>query len=279
MRIVSFQTSPFPFSGSIPDTGQPFLDTVIGARRGHTSPRGGVYFEDPTYADRSVLLAFPPRFEPHRAVIVVFLHGNMARLERDVVGRQRVVTQLVASGLDAVLVAPQFAVDALDSSAGHFWDEGGFARFLDEAADRLAEMSGRDRAAFAAMPVVLLAYSGGYNPAAAILARGGAGARVVGVILMDALYGAGDTFADWLVRSHDRAFFFSAFSPSSASENHMLQAALRDRGIAVAEGLPKRLAPGAVAFLETGPLVHNDFLTRAWVSDPVRAVLERVAVR
>ena len=54
--------------------------------------------------------------------------------QRDVVGRQAVVDQLEASGLNAVLVAPQFAVDALDSSAGHFWLPGAFAAFMDEAA-------------------------------------------------------------------------------------------------------------------------------------------------
>lgn len=274
--IVPFHSSPFPYDGMIPDSGRPFLDVQKGDQRGHTSPRGGVYLEGRTYSDRGVLLALPPHGAP--AALVVYLHGNLARLQRDVVERQRVVAQVAASGLDAALVVPQFAVDALDSSAGHFWDDGGFARFLDEAADRLGIWSGQGRDAFAGLPVVLVAYSGGYNPAAAILTRGGANARIAGVILMDALYAEVPAFADWLVRSNGRTFFFSAYSPSAAAGNLGLEAELRARGIGFTEGLPQRLGAKTVAFLATGPVVHNDFVTRAWVVDPLRAVLARVAV-
>lgn len=277
-RIVPFQTSPFPYDGLIPSSGLPFLDTLQDGQRAHTSPRGGVYPENPTYADRSVLLAVPPRFAPSRAVIVVYLHGNLARLDRDVVRRQRVVAQLAASKLDAVLVAPQFAVDALDSSAGHFWDSGGFAHFLDEAAAQLAAMTGQEPAVFAAMPVVLVAYSGGYHAAAGILAGGGTDNRILGLILLDALYGDEETFADWIVRTNGRTFFFSAFSTSSASSNQQLQSELVTRGIAWSDGLPPALAPGVVAFLAAGDVPHNDFVTSAWTADPLRAVLARIVV-
>ena len=50
------------------------------------------------------------------------------------------------------------------------------------------------------MPVILVAYSGGYLPAAFALAQGGAGERVRGVVLLDALYGEEDKFADWIER-------------------------------------------------------------------------------
>ena len=46
--------------------------------------------------------------------------------------------------MNAVLVAPQFALDALNSSAGNFWTPGDFARFLDEAASRMAELYGKE---------------------------------------------------------------------------------------------------------------------------------------
>lgn len=54
--LVPFATAPFPYDGAIPDKGVPFLDVRAGERRGHTSPRGGVYWEDATYADSRVLL-------------------------------------------------------------------------------------------------------------------------------------------------------------------------------------------------------------------------------
>ena len=107
--IVPFKASPFPYRGRLPDGSAPFLDVTARGRLGHTSPRGGIYWEDETYSDRSVLLAIPKGFDPARpAVIVVFFHGNGATLERDVMQRQRVVAQVEGSGLNAVLVAPQF---------------------------------------------------------------------------------------------------------------------------------------------------------------------------
>ena len=113
----------------------------------------------------------------------MFFHGNGATLTRDVRNRQQVPRQIVESGLNAVLVAPQFAVDAADSSAGRFWEPGVFAQFLDEAADQLARLHGdaRARAVFERAPVVIAAYSGGYHPLAYALAVGGATERVRGV--------------------------------------------------------------------------------------------------
>src|SRR6201986_741168 len=75
-------------------------------------------------------------------VIVVFFHGNGATLERDVRDRQRVPEQISASGVNAVLLAPQLAVDAADSSAGKFWQPGGLKGFINESADHLASLYG-----------------------------------------------------------------------------------------------------------------------------------------
>jgi hypothetical protein len=54
-----------------------------------------------------------------------------------------------------------------DSSAGRFWEPGVLARFLDEAAGRLARLHGDERAQpmLKAAPLVLVAYRGGYLPA------------------------------------------------------------------------------------------------------------------
>src|SRR5580704_4980087 len=50
LQLVEFDSSPFPYDGEIPENGKPFLDVVSGDRRGHTSPRGGVYWEDMAYS-------------------------------------------------------------------------------------------------------------------------------------------------------------------------------------------------------------------------------------
>src|SRR5205823_8900648 len=104
--------------------------------------------------------------------------------------------------------APQLAYDAADSSAGKFWEPGGLKRFMAEAADRLARLYGDPRAAeaFAKMPVVIVAYSGGFVSAASSLQVGGLGSRVKGVVLLEALYGEIDKFSSWIV--NNRSAFF-----------------------------------------------------------------------
>ena len=98
-----------------------------------------------------------PSIPTGSAVIIVFFHGNMATLSRDVVARQQMVRQLADFGLNAVLVAPQLAVDAQDSSAGRFWSPGGFSSFLGEAETKLGELYPSARGAFRRMPVVIVA--------------------------------------------------------------------------------------------------------------------------
>src|SRR5262249_54641729 len=169
IQLVPFDVSPFPYSGPMPDKNITFLDVVNGERRGHTSGRGGVYWEDLTYSDKRALLAIPRGFDIRRpAMIVVYFHRNLAKLTRDVQNRQQVPRQVEQSGLNAVLVAPQFAIDALDSSSGRFWEPGVFAKFLDEAADRLTRLHGdaRARSVFERAAVVLGGYSRGADPPA-----------------------------------------------------------------------------------------------------------------
>jgi hypothetical protein len=44
----------------------------------------------------------------------------------------------------------------------------------------------------------------------------------------------------------------------------------------VTPGLPDHLHAGSVAFLSGGDVIHNDFMTQAWTSGPLRAVLMRL---
>jgi hypothetical protein len=282
--LVPFSSAPFPYRGLVPgdethdDT--PFLDAKQGSRRGHTAPRGGVYWEDETYSDPRSLLYIPRGFDRRRkGAIVVFLHGNQAMLARDVVARQQVPRQLAQSNLNAVLVAPQLAVDALDSSAGGFWQSGAFARYLREADHRLATLAGEGMTAqdFARMPVILVAYSGGYLPAAWSLAVGETNRRIAGVILLDALYGDSEKFADWIEDHRQNAFLVSAFTASSAPENGALQDQLMQDGVSLTLDLPPCLEAGDIVFLDTGTHVaHNDFVTEAWTRDPLKQLFDRI---
>jgi hypothetical protein len=278
--LIRFSTAPFPYHGTMPDGETPFFDTTDGERAGHTSGRAGVYWEDQTYADNRTLIAFPAGFDPRRpAVIVVYFHGNGATLARDVADRQRVIDQVEASGINAVLVAPQFAVDALDSSAGRFWEPKAFAQFMSEASANMAALLGlkKSRAAFDKLPIVLVAYSGGYNPAAYSLAVGGVGKRIKGVVLLDAAYGEAGKFASWIERSRRSAFFFSAYLDDAVAGNEEIASLLAQDGIRVSSRPPEQLVPGSITFLPVpGESGHNDFVTSAWVADPLAWLLARI---
>ena len=282
VELASFQNSAFPYHGLIPnyeDTGKsrPFLNVDDNGRLGHSSPRGGIHWEDQTYSDRSVLLAAPQSFDPFKpGVIIVFFHGNNATLSRDVIARQQIVRQLADSGLNAVLVAPQLAVDAPDSSAGRFWTPGGFAAFLSEAQTKLGDLYPNARSAFRRMPVVIVAYSGGYLPAAYSLAVGGDTGRVRGLVLLDALYGEQEKFVRWAEGPGRNAFFISAYSTSSREGNEAVRAELSAAGVQTVSGMPAELTPGVVAFIDAGSVDHNDFVTSAWGGEPLRDIFSRI---
>lgn len=278
--LVAFDTTPFPFHGTAPGRTKPFLDVADNGRLGHSSLRNGVLWEDQTYSDKRVLLSIPKGFDPRRpSAIVVFLHGNEAQLERDVRDRQGVARQLAQSDLNAVLVAPQFALDAKDSSAGRFWEPGVFAQFLKEAGRHLAVLNGMPEAAFVFddAPVILVGYSGGYLPAAAALRYGGAGRRIRGVVLLDALYGEEDTF-EGFVAHRGAGFFVSLYGKSSRDGNEALRRKLVSRGVPIVDdSLTQAIGPGSVVFVDAGDAVaHGDFVTAALGGDPLAAVLARL---
>jgi hypothetical protein len=278
--LVSMKSSAFPYYGANPASETPFLNIAKGERRGHRSYSGRVYWQDETYNDSRVLVHIPENFELQKpGVIVVFFHGNGATLERDVRDRQMVPQQITDSGVNAVLLAPQLAVDAADSSAGKFWQPGGFKRFMDESAANLAKLYGDPNAAkaFANMPIVVVGYSGGFLPTAWSLEVGGISDRVRGVILLDAVYGELDKFAGW-IENHRSGFFVSSYTHYTARRDHELMQMLRDKGIAVSEDMDGPLRPGSVVFVQTPEgITHRDYVTRAWTRNPIEEVLVKMA--
>jgi hypothetical protein len=278
--LVSMKSSAFPYYGNNPGSDAPFLNITKGERRGHRSYSGRVYWQDETYNDNRVLVHIPETFELRRpGVIVVFFHGNGATLERDVRDRQLVPQQISDSGVNAVLLAPQMAVDAADSSAGKFWQPGGFKRFMAESADNLARLYGDPSAAktFANMPIVIVGYSGGFLPTAWSLEVGGIGDRVRGVILLDAVYGELDKFASW-IENHRSGFFVSSYTHYTKRRSHELMQTLRDKAIAVSEDMDGPLKPGSVVFVETPEgVTHRDYVTHAWTKNPIEQALVKMA--
>lgn len=276
--LVEFDTAPFPYRGNIPGSEKPFLDAGEAGRRGHTNFRGRVLREAETFSDRRVLLHIPPRFDPGKpGVIVVFFHGHGANLSDDVRDRQQVPAQISASGVNAVMVAPQFAVNAADSSAGKFWEQDGFKRFLDETAKEFAKLQGDPKAvrAFARMPVVIAAYSGGFGPTLSVLERGGASSRIRGVVLLDALYSGTQKFANWIAANRS-AFFVSSYTPHLQRQNAELKEFLGEKSIAIGADLKPNRLPGTVTFLPAGDVSHRDFVSSAWTEYPIKDILQRL---
>jgi len=278
--LVGLKSSAFPYFGNNPRTDEPFLNVSKGERRGHRSYGGRVYWQNETYNDNRTLMHVPEHFDARKpGVIVVFFHGNGATLERDVRDRQLVPQQISDSGVNAVLLAPQLAVDAADSSAGKFWQPGGLNRFIAESADHLARLYGDPRTArtFANMPVIIVGYSGGFMPAAWSLEVGGLGNRVRGVFLLDAVYGELDKFASWIANNRT-GFFVSAYTRSTRRHEKELIAMLKEKDIAISGDMDGPLRPGSVVFLETPEgVTHRDYVTRAWTEHPVKDVLVKMA--
>jgi hypothetical protein len=276
--LVDFETAPFPYHGGVPGSNRQFLDAGQPGQRGHVNFRGRMFLESKTFGDDRVLLHIPQGFDPNRpAVMVVFFHGHGATLERDVRDRQRLPDQISAAGLNAVLVAPQFAFDAADSSAGKFWEPDGFKHFLDETAKKLAALYGDQRsgAAFANMPIVLVSYSGGFGPTLSVLARGGAQSRIRGLVLLDSLYAGIDQFADWIADNRS-TFFVSAYTPHTAHHNADLEHALAERSVPYSSELRRNHLQGMVTFLPAGDVSHRDFVNHAWTDNPVQDILLRM---
>jgi hypothetical protein len=241
--------------------------------------RSKVTWEKGAFSDPRVLLHIPKGFDPNKpAVMVVFFHGHGATLTRDVLNRQEVPLQISESHANAVLVAPQLAYDARSSNPGNLWEPGAFARMVREAGDRLTRVYGDPRVGrtFANMPIIIVAYSGGYLSAATSIERGGLKNRIQGVVLLDALYGELDGFANW-IRSNRSGFFVSSWTHSTQRRNAQLEEMLSDHDVALGHALAMNRLDGKVVFLpgEDG-IRHRDFVNHAWGDKPIKDILDRL---
>ena len=178
-----------------------------------------------------------------------------------------------------MLVAPQFAVNAADFERRPILRAGAFRRFVEEAArpPRAAQRRSRARAAFEALPVILVAYSGGYAPAAWAAHHGGIGDRLRGIVLFDALYAELDKFADWIERRESGILFQRLLALGPRREPGPAAAAGRARHRfrhrAALQAGDRAARPSSPTADEVG---HGDFVTKAWVDDPLRTVLARI---
>lgn len=164
-------------------------------------PAPGSWHRDPT------VLVFVPRHHrpgPGDAIqFVVHFHGHNSTVERATVAHQ-LREQLFDSKQNAILVVPELAVMAPDSSAGKLESSGGFARLLQDVLTTLTTREARVALGASApgarsVPgrICVSAHSGGYHAAACVVRSGGV--KIHEVYLFDALYADTEIFRDWVI--------------------------------------------------------------------------------
>jgi hypothetical protein len=161
----------------------------------------------------------PAGFDPaRRPGIVLYFHGwrgcaasslAPADLPCEPGGPPRTASNLAAqiddAGVNAILVAVELRIDMPTGEPGALAMPGGLRGLLQELlSERLVPILGCALDVDAIDRVVVVAHSGGYQAAAAAV-RWGDVPQIVEVALLDALYGAGDVFDDWILEGIRRA--------------------------------------------------------------------------
>ena len=240
------------------------------------------------YRDDTVHVFVPAhfRYRAHEGVAtLVHFHGHNTTAERAMVAHE-LREQLADSKQNAVLVVPQLAVLAADSSCGKLEVPGGLARMLAEAVGTAGRV-GHTTLGDAAFPgdarlgtACLSAHSGGYHAAACCLRAGGVEVRET--YLFDALYADVEAFRDWVVACHGRPLherhkLVSYFTLGSTTQamNELLRAQLERAGVLCAQEKQEgdltrhELSHDEAVFVRTG--VWHSAVT--WETNALRDVL------
>lgn len=256
VAIVQLDSAPFPHPSRA---------------EGYTTKKGEHFPADPHYADRSVGIVVPAGYRKGEAIdFVVHFHGHRNNVA-NVLTQFDLPRQLRQSGRNAILVVPQGAKDAPDEACGRLEEENGLRNLLNDVAALLHRERVTDNATIG--KVVITAHSGGYWPAACVLARGGLGDRVTDVLLFDATYGGLESFADFAgaapasSSSSPAPRLVSIFTSHLADRNYILLTLLRSRKIGfdlLMDGqlVPAHLAPRRPIFIHTRDLPHNDVVSK-----------------
>jgi hypothetical protein len=182
---------------------------------------------DPHYVDSSVAFLVPRGYGPGEAVdLVVHFHGHGSVLDQ-LIPQFQLGEQLEASGVNAVLIAPQGPHLASDSRNGKIDEPGGFAALVAEslAALRQSGITATEELG----RVIIMGHSGGYHTLGQIIANGDLADKMTEVWLFDATYAQLENFADCAQREDKR--LRSIFTAHLAEENVDLMCDLQRRGV------------------------------------------------
>ena len=240
------------------------------------------------YRDDTVLVFVPAHYR-YRATegvaALVHFHGHGTTAERSLAAHE-LREQLADSRQNAVLVVPQLAVMAADSSCGKLEVPGALNRLVAEALGVTAR-EGRTTLGETAFPadapvgtVCVSAHSGGYHAAACCLRSGGIDVRET--YLFDALYADLEVFRDWVVsrkgeplqRRHKLVSYFTE-GGTTESLDVLLRGQLERAGVLCAHEMQEgelsrhELSHAEAVFVRTG-LWHSAV---TWESNALRDVL------
>lgn len=241
-----------------------------------------------SYGDDTVIVFVPRRYRFHAeegVPALVHFHGHNSTAER-AIAAHALREQLVDSRQNAVLIVPQLARFAADSSCGRLAQPRGLARLLDNAISSTARLGrsslGESRFPDRAEPgrVCLSAHSGGFHAAACSLRTGGV--DISETYLFDALYAEREVFRDWVLErrgepASSRHKLVSYFTPGATTEtmNHGLRVELERQGVAVAQEMRegelsrRDLSHAGAVFVRTG----NGHSQVTWETNALRDVL------
>ena len=240
------------------------------------------------HGDDTVIVFVPDKYRFHTeegVSALVHFHGHNSSAER-AISAHALREQLVDSRQNAVLIVPQLALFAADSSCGKLTSAGGLSRLIGGALSTTARLGRRTLgdSRFPERPrlgrVCVSAHSGGYHAAACSLRQGGV--DVSETYLFDALYAESEIFRDWvLARRSDpvtsRHKLVSYFTGGAATEilNNALRADLERSGVLVSEELRegelsrRDLSHAGAVFVRTG-VAHSSV---TWETNALRDVL------
>ena len=245
-------------------------------------------FSGQGHGDDTVIVFVPDkyRFRAKEGVsALVHYHGHNSSAERALTAHA-LREQLVDSRQNAILIVPQLALFAADSSCGKLTNPGGFSRLLGGAianAARLGHATLGD-ARFPERPrlgrICISAHSGGYHAAACSLQHGNV--DVSETYLFDALYAESEVFREWVLARLDepattRHKLVSYFTSGTTTEimNNGRRAALERSGVLVSEELRegtlsrRDLSHAGAVFIRT-EVAHSSV---TWETNALRDVL------
>ena len=275
--VEALKAAPFPLAAK--DTDPNFFDFV--------DPKSGERFrttrtlerlsEKDHYRDNSVLFHVPPQFNPTKPFsYVVFFHGNRTEVQQ-AVKEYRLDDQINRSGRNVILVLPQFAKNAADSSPGKLSKRNAFQAFMQEVAQVLSRKLGKKhQKQLEQAHIILAAFSGGYKPLACTLDRGGAASRIKGILLLDGLYEDLYIFGKWLLYRSQTTFFINLFTEGSPCQEKTMALAqfLREHRVPFKEEWPKSVGKGQVAFIRS-PCDHMQVPVEGPPREPMAELLRR----